>query len=114
MPVANLRELQHLFWGSLVGDPGDPGIAPDLAEAVAPSSTLDSAARIEVYADAYFSRLLDVLREDFPRLSALLGPERFEELARDYLRSHPSEHPSVRHLGRAMAGFLERRMDLPP
>jgi len=55
-----------------------------------------------------------VLREDFPRLSALLGPERFEELARDYLRSHPSEHPSVRHLGRAMAGFLERRMDLPP
>jgi len=114
VPAAGLRELQHLFWHSLVDAPGDSGIAPDLAAAVEPSSTLDSAARIRVYADAYFSRLLNVLREDFPRLSTLLGPERFEELARAYLRSHPSGHPSVRHLGRAMAGFVERRTDLPP
>src|SRR5438128_4778207 len=112
VPVASLRELQQLFWRSLGDEPGT--IAPELVEAVLPSSTLDSAARVQVYADAYSSRLLDVLREDFPRLSALLGRDGFEEIARDYLKSHPSEHPSVRHLGRAMAGFLEQRADLPP
>ena len=112
MPVASLRELQELFWRSLADEPGT--IAPELVEAVRPSSTLDSAARVQVYADAYSSQLLDVLREDFPRLSALLGHDGFEEIARDYLKSHPSEHPSVRHLGRAMAGFLEQRTDLPP
>ena len=110
--VASLRELQQLFWRSLA-DEWDT-IAPELVEAVLPSSTLDSSARVQVYAGAYSSRLLDVLHEDFPRLAALLGRDGFEQIARDYLRSHPSEHPSLRHLSRAMAAFLERRTDLPP
>jgi len=110
--VANLRELQGLFWRSLTDEPG--AFAPQLVEVVLPSSTLDSTAHVQVYADAYSSRLLEVLREDFPRLSAVLGRDGFEEIARDYLKRHPSEHPSVRHLGRAMAAFLERRTDLPP
>ena len=112
MLVASLRELQQLFWRSLA-DEWDT-IAPELVEAVLPSSTLDSSARVQVYAGAYSSRLLDVLHEDFPRLAALLGRDGFEQIARDYLRSHPSEHPSLRHLSRAMAAFLERRTDLPP
>jgi hypothetical protein len=56
----------------------------------------------------------DVLAENFPRVAALLGEDRFEALARDYLTDHPSEHPSVRHLGRDLAAAIARRSDVAP
>jgi hypothetical protein len=80
----------------------------------APSATLDSAARLQVYADAYFLRLRDVLAENFPRLATIVGPERFEDLAHEYLERHPSEHPSLRFLGRELAALLARHADLAP
>src|SRR2546422_1339699 len=108
-----LREIQRLFWRSLADEPGGGSPAPGLVELVAPSATLDAGARVGVYVDAYFGRLRDVLRDDFPRVAALLGPH-FEGTARGYLEAHPSEHPSVRHLGQLFAAYLERRADLPP
>src|SRR2546427_6032920 len=90
----SLRELQRLFWRSLADEPGSGSPAPGLVELVAPSATLDAGARVGVYVDAYFGRLRDVLRDDFPRVAALLGPH-FEGTARGCLEAHPSEHPSV-------------------
>lgn len=110
MPTPSLRELQHLFWRALADD--RPVAA--CAALVEPSARLDAEARVQVYADAYFWRLRDVLREDFPRVASVLGEDRFDALVRDYLRRHPSESPSVRHLGREMARFLEWRLDFPP
>ena len=114
MPTPSLRELQGLFWHSIAGHPHGLGLAPALLEVAEPSATLDPAARLRVYADAYLWRLRDVLAEDFPRVAAILGPERFEDLAREYLRRHPSEHPSVRHLGRNLATAIALHSDLPP
>jgi hypothetical protein len=57
-------------------------------------------------------RLRDVLREDFPKVTALLG-DRFDEVVAGYLETFPSEQPSVRHLGRALAEFLRRCEDMP-
>src|SRR5208337_1064566 len=87
---------------------------PGLIAGVKPDASLDSTGRIQVYADAYFLRLRDVLIEDFPTVAKILGAERFERLAQDYLRAFPSEHPSVRHLGRSMAEFIDRQSDVPP
>jgi hypothetical protein len=72
----------------------------------------DRKTRISVYSDAYYLRLRDVLREDFPKVTALLG-DRFDEVVRGYLETFPSEQPSVRHLGRALAEFLQSREDIP-
>jgi hypothetical protein len=74
---------------------------------------LGSAERLRVYADAYFWRLHDVLAEDFPRVAAMLGAERFEDVVRDHLRHHPSTHPSVHHLGRDLAASIAQRADVP-
>src|SRR6266446_6089480 len=71
VPVVKLRELQQLFWDSLAGAP--MSIAPGLADAVVPGPALDSRERVGIYADAYAARLIDVLRENFPRVTALLG-----------------------------------------
>ncbi len=58
-------------------------------------------------------RLLDVLREDFPRVAALVGPAEFDEVVKSYLEAFPSRWPSVRHLGHALSEFLRHRTDTP-
>src|SRR5439155_267037 len=62
MPTPSLRELQGLFWDSIAGPPHGLGLAPALLEVAEPSATLDPAARLRVYADAYFWHLQNVQR----------------------------------------------------
>ena len=113
MPAPSLHEVQRLFWESVAVQPGQDSIAPAFVRLVHGFDDSDRKTRIRVYSDAYYLRLRDVLREDFPRVAALLGPERFEDAARGYLEVFPSKQPSVRHLGRALAEFLRRREDIP-
>jgi hypothetical protein len=105
--------VQRLFWESVAVQPGRDSIAPAFVRLVRGCDDSDRKTRIRVYSDAYYLRLRDVLREDFPRLAALLGSERFEDAASGYLEVFPSKQPSVRHLGRAVAEFLRRREDIP-
>jgi len=115
VPAPSLHEVQRLFWESVAVHPG-PGresIAPDFVRLIRGCDESDRKTRIRVYSDAYYLRLRDVLREDFARVAALLGSERFENAASEYLEAFPSTQPSVRHLGRALAEFLGRREDMP-
>jgi hypothetical protein len=113
MADTKLRDVQSWFWRSIAGEPGEYEFEPDLVALVEPSRTQEPAQRVEVYADAYFLRLRDILSEDFPRVATLLGHEAFANLVRGYLKAHPSTDPSVRHLGRALSAFIRSRSDLP-
>jgi hypothetical protein len=62
--------------------------------------------RLEVYANAYFLRIHDVLRDDFGALHAGLGVEWFHDLVTAYLPVHPPRQPSIRFAGDRLAGFL--------
>ncbi len=64
--------------------------------------------RLEVYANAYFARIRDVLAECYPALRASLGAELFHDLATAYLISHPPRHPSIRRVGDELPAFLAR------
>jgi hypothetical protein len=96
-----LHELQALFWRALNGS-----VDPALEAAIVSTPTLPGADRIAIYRGMYVNRLHDVLAEDFERTAEVIGRDRFGETARAYLAAHPSEHPSVRHLGRYFAGFI--------
>ena len=96
-----LREIQALFWRALSGS-----VDPALEEVIVSTPALPSLARLDIYAGMYEGRLHDVLAEDFERTAAVLGKERFADIVRAYLAAHPSEHPSVRHLGRHFTTFL--------
>jgi hypothetical protein len=114
VPAPALRELQGAFWRHLAAAPGDESgrpVAPALREQLVGSDALPADARLAIYERMYFWRLLDVLREDHPRTAAILGDEAFRAVVRGYLARHPSEHPSVAHVGRALAAFLA---DDPP
>jgi hypothetical protein len=106
-----LRELQLRFAAALT-----PGAAPDssLLAVVAPGGPLAPAERVVIYADMYQARLVDVLREDFPRTLALLGDDAFLGLAERYLVQHPSTHPSVRDVGGRFAEFVAGEVGMPP
>ena len=74
MPAPSLYEVQRLFWESVAVQPGRDSIAPAFVRMVRGCDDSDRKTRIAVYADAYYLRLRDVLREDFSRVAALLGP----------------------------------------
>jgi uncharacterized protein (UPF0276 family) len=60
---------------------------------------LDAVARLDIYANAYFYRLLGALRELFPRLAYLAGDDAFHDFVTDYLLEFPSTSPDLRRLG---------------
>jgi len=63
--------------------------------------------RLEVYANAYFFRILECLTEDFGALRHCLGAELFHDLVTAYLLAHPPAHPSLRYAGAQLASFLQ-------
>jgi hypothetical protein len=64
----------------------DSGLPSDAMEIVVlGDERLSAHDRIDIYATAYFCRLLDCLREEFPATLAVVGPDNFAALVRDYL-----------------------------
>lgn len=109
-----LDALQDLFSRAITHP---TGIADFLAEAddatraafvasLEETPHFDRAARMSVYADAYFWRLHDVLVDHFDHTAWLLGRDRFRNVVTDYVLRHPSRDPDVRRFGAGFASFL--------
>jgi len=109
-----LRDLQSRFFRSLARQPGAGPMSfdPLLVGCVESRGPLVASERLDIYAQMYFSRLVDVLQSDFPRTTTVLGCERFHAVAADYLAQYPSTDPSLRHLGRNFAAFLQEQADI--
>jgi hypothetical protein len=83
-------------------------ISPDrVEEVIEPSQRRTSIERLEVYANAYYARLLECLRDEFPALLHAAGEEVFDGLAFGYLQSHPSQSYTLSQLSRQFAQYLE-------
>lgn len=67
--------------------------------------------RLEIYAGAYGSRLVDALKSNYPALAELLGEDDFQALGARYVRTHDSPYFSIRCYGEALAEFLAREAD---
>lgn len=100
-----LAELQSAFH-ALATRAADPAIAAE--QFLVGSAELSASERIGIYGDMYLWRLTDSLREDYPKLAALLGDERFLALAEAYAREHPSDRPDLGQFGRHLSAFLRR------
>jgi hypothetical protein len=86
---------QHL---DLAGD--------ELESVILPSRALASSARLEIYVDAYFERLLECLREDFTATRFAVGDALFDALAFGYLQHYPSRSYTLNTLGQQFPKFL--------
>lgn len=83
----------------------DPAVAPLTSWIVAESEEA-ATKRLDVYANMYFFRLLDCVKDDFPKVVSLIGEEDFHDLITDYLVAHPPRNPSVRYAGDRLPRFL--------
>jgi hypothetical protein len=117
--MQSLRETQEIFHELITAPEGVRQGLADLADGgrrlpegldglVRGDERLTSVARLDVYANMYFYRILDILKEDFPAVLAVVGDVAFHNLVTSYLVEHPPAHPSVRYLGRHLAAFLGR------
>ena len=78
-----------------------------IEELVLPSQQLNPVERLSIYGYMYFSRLIEILAEEFPTVQHLLGKELFGALVRDYATRHPSTHYSLTRLGSKFPAYLE-------
>ena len=109
--MLDLRDLQSRFFYSIArpmhsAEEEWQGFDPLLLQAIRTQGKLRPHERLDIYAQMYCARLLDVLQEDFPRVVAIVGEEQFREIGRSYLRQFPSTHPSLHHLGIHFAEFV--------
>jgi hypothetical protein len=64
--------------------------------------------RFDVYANAYQSRLVECLREEFATLCQFLEQDVFDGLAVAYLQAHPSQSYTLANLGAEFPQFMQQ------
>jgi len=110
--TSDLTSLQARIYRAVTASPGGVtetpagGIGAGLEGMIRGDEQLSAVERIAIYADAYFYRLLDCLKEDFPATLAVVGQQEFEDLIRSYLAEYPPTEPSIFFAGRNLADFL--------
>ena len=83
------------------------GISPAEFESLIPAGPeLTGCDRLGIYARMIGLRFMESMDEDFLGVTALVGKERFRELAKQYLIVHPSRAHSLNQLGAGFADWL--------
>jgi hypothetical protein len=85
----------------------EKSLAPaGLANVIIGDDRLSAEQRVDIYANMYFYRVLDVFTEDFPATLAILGADRFHNLVTGYLIEYPPTHFSISNAGSRLADFI--------
>ncbi len=98
--MKDLASLQRAFQRHIHA----PGGAMERAVLTTPQA--DAARRLGVYADAYRSRLVEALGNDYPALKGLLGATGFGRMTLEFVAANPSRHPNLRWYGATLERFL--------
>ena len=106
--MSNLQETLESLQNYVLEESAD--IHADIA--VPPQG--DVQGRLNVYRNAYYIRLTEMLEADFPNLQQLVGEEKFKKIAHDYIDAYPSSHFSVRYFGRNFSEFLSTYVRAEP
>lgn len=114
MPAPSLDATQRLLWKLITAPDGATaglaGLIPAqraVAESlVCADQRLSAVERIDIYANMYFYRIRDCLKEDFAALCAVVDENNFHNLITDYLIAHPPAHFSLRYAGQHLPAFV--------
>jgi len=80
--------------------------AGTIEQVILPSRNQSSRERLQIYANAYFWRLIDILGEEYPTVRHAAGPRQFSRLAVEYLKAHPSRSYSLNFLSVKFPEFV--------
>jgi hypothetical protein len=108
-----LRDVQARFYDLVTAPEGVAKTLADrgesdgaLAPMIAGDARLSAVDRLDVYANMYFYRLLDVLRDDYAKVAAAVGEGAFHNLVTDYLLACRPAHASINRAGDRLPQFL--------
>jgi len=101
MTAPNLAAWQAAFTDYLQNGSGEAALSAQIS-----AQHIAAEVRLDVYRNAYYTRLEEALAHDFPVLLAALGDHDFGRLMAAYLRAHPSTSPTLRDLGHALPLWL--------
>ena len=88
--------------------PNGTPFAQEAKKYIVETKTLSAKKRIELYAQSYWLRLLEVLHQDFPILLRLFGEHDFHQvLAVPYLEHFRPNHWALSHLGNRFAEWVQ-------
>jgi len=83
-------------------------IEQEATKYIAPSPTLESHQRIELYNQQYWWRFLSTLQDTMPLLARLFGNESFnQQIAVPYFLKYPSDHWSINFLANRLPQWAE-------
>lgn len=80
--------------------------ADRVEEVVTRSNAQTAIDRLRIYANAYYARLLECLRAEFPALLHALGEDTFNAFAFGYLQAYPSRSYTLNQLGANFPAYL--------
>ncbi len=100
MSRVSLPELQQAFARYLRLRDGEA------ADLVLGDEKADAQERLDLYAGAYVTRLIEALENHYAGLWGLVGDEQFWLLCREYIAANPSSFASIREFGHRLADFL--------
>ena len=80
---------------------------PSCLGALVDAPPLPLTARLDIYAEGYFARLVESLALDYEALRRVLGEEDFDQLCADYLKCFPSHTPNIGEAGLRLPEFLK-------
>ncbi len=114
MTAPDLRSVQEILFRLIVAPEGvADGLraetdlpADGLGAIVRGDERLSAIERLDIYANMYFYRLLDCMKEDYPATLAVVGADNFHNLITGYLLAYPPSHPSLLYAGRHLADYL--------
>lgn len=101
--MLTLAELQHALQDFLLDNTAD-----------AEQLTLDTPQfsrreRLQIYHSAYRLRLVEALRNDYSAVAQTLGEESFVKMCAEFIATYPSQHSSLRWLGKKLPAFLREQ-----
>lgn len=101
-----LKDIQAAFKRHLMLHDDSDNTGCKIVEHIVDTGRLAGSARLAIYGNAYYARLIEALEQDYEALHVLLGDEEFTRLCEGYIKTYPSRSPSLRWFGRHMGGYL--------
>ncbi|RMX20907.1 DUF2063 domain-containing protein [Legionella jordanis] len=85
-----------------------------LSQAIVDSGMITVAKRLDIYRDAYRSRLIECLSSNYPVCRQYFGDEQFLQLAHSYIDAYPSFFRSIRWYGDCLSTHLAEYSSTQP
>lgn len=101
----NLSEIQKTFASVIL----EGSLPVEWESLVCEKPPISTRRRTEIYQQAYQIRLLESLRDDFPKVEELIGDDEFQKLALEFIKKHPSKYVNLGEYSQNFPLFLKEK-----